>query len=244
MGDATIWLSALVPAPRSALAFAGAGGLAAQALGSACGRLKLQRGWPTAYTRKAFHLLIFSAAAWVHYRFGLAGLDACGAGIAGAVLLAVWRGPGDPFYEALARESDAPRRSFFVLVPLFTTAAGGLLASLTAGEAALLGFLAAGWGDGMAEPVGRRFGRHPYRVPGLFGVPGTRTLEGSAAVAAVTWLVSSAALIGAFDSPLNHALAGGLAIAGVTAGVEACSPHGLDNLTTIWAAALTASAFT
>jgi len=38
-----------------------------------------------------------------------------------------------------------------------------------------------GWGDAVGEPVGTRFGRHPYRVPSLAGVPATRTLEGSLA---------------------------------------------------------------
>jgi phytol kinase len=239
------WLRALLPPPRTALALAAAGLGIALALGAVCGRLKLARGWATAYTRKLFHLAIFTLAALVHLGLGLAALDAFALGVSAAVLWAVARGAGDPFYEALARESDAPRRSFFVLVPLVTTAAGGLLASLTAGDAAAaLGYLAAGWGDAAAEPVGRRFGRHPYRVPGLRGVRSTRTLEGSTAVALVAWLVAALVLSNGSDASAGHALGAGLGIALATAAVEAISPHGMDNLTTIWAAALAAAALT
>jgi len=242
MREVVLWLSDLLPAPRTALVMAGLGLGTALGCGAACGQLKLRLGWPTAYTRKLFHLAIFTLAAFVQLSLGLPELDAFAIGVSAAVLLAVARGAGNPFYEALARESDAPRRSFFVLVPLLTTAAGGLLAALTAGDAAGVGVLVAGWADAAGEPAGRRFGRHPYRVPGLRGVPSVRTLEGSAAVALVAWLTASLALAYAFGVGPQHALAGGLAIALVTALVEAVSPHGLDNLTTIWAAALTAAA--
>jgi phytol kinase len=241
MHEALAWLAGLLPGPRVAIVLSALGLGLGLALGRACGWLKLRRGWPTAYTRKLFHLLIFTLAALVYLARGLAELDALGIGVAAAVLLAVARGAGDPFYEALARESDAPRRSFFVLLPLVTTALGGLAAALSAGDAAAVGYLVAGWADGVGEPAGRRFGRHPYRVPGLFGVRSVRTLEGSAAVALVAWLTGALALAWALGAGAPRALAGGLAIALVTGAVEAVSPHGLDNLTTIWAAALAAA---
>ena len=34
-----------------------------------------------------------------------------------AVFFAVWRGPGNMLYEAMAREKDEPHRTFFILVP-------------------------------------------------------------------------------------------------------------------------------
>jgi phytol kinase len=49
--------------------------------------------------------------------------------------------------------------------------------------------LVAGIGDGLAEPVGVRFGRHPYRTRALFtDRVYTRTLEGSACVLASGFL--------------------------------------------------------
>jgi len=42
--------------------------------------------------------------------------------------------------------------------------------------------LLVGIGDGVAEPIGRRLGRHRFRVPSLrAGKPAARSLEGSAA---------------------------------------------------------------
>jgi phytol kinase len=244
MGEALHWLLQLFPPPRFALALAAAGLAGAWALGGLCGRLKLSRGWPTPYTRKLFHLVVFSVSAWIHLRFGLAQLDAFALGVAAAVLIAVARGPGSAFFEALARESDAPHRRFFVVVPLVTTAAGGLIAALTAGEAAALGVLAAGWGDAAGEPVGRRFGRHAFRVPGPLGVRSVRTLEGSAGVAAVAALATALALVLAHAASPGDALRVALAAGIATAGVEAVSPHGFDNLTTIPAAAWAVAAFT
>ena len=48
---------------------------------------------------------------------------------------AVWRSEGFPFYEAIARPSDAPQRTLFVLVPLATTAVGGVASNLLFGSA-------------------------------------------------------------------------------------------------------------
>ncbi len=100
----------------------------------------------------------------------------------------------------------------------------------------------AGWGDASAEPVGSRWGRHPYRVPSLAGVPARRTWEGSAAVLLVG---SAAAAVGlaasgsglAWGGLVGAALACGL----VGAAVEAVSHHGTDNLTVQVAVSLVAA---
>ena len=188
-----------------------------------------RRGMRVAYTRKLFHIVIFSAAAVVHALFELPGTLAFGTVIAGLVLTAVARGEGHPFYEALARESDRPHRTLFVLVPLATTAIGGLASGLLAGPYAVVGYLAAGWGDAIGEPVGARWGRHPYRVPSLAGVAATRTLEGSAAVLLVSTLGALVALGSLGIGPALWWV--GLACGVAAAGVEAVSNHGLDNLT-------------
>jgi len=243
MREALDWLPKLLPPLPGALALAALGFGSAWILGAFCGGLKLRRGWATAYTRKLFHLVVFSASAWIHGRHGLPALDAFAVGVAAAVLAAVARGPGSQFFEALARESDAPHARFFVVVPLVTTAAGGLIAALTAGDAAALGILAAGWGDAAGEPVGRRFGRRAFRVPGPLGVTSVRTLEGSAGVAGVAALATALALL-SHAAGAAELLRAALAVGFATAAVEAISPHGFDNLTTIPAAAWVAAAFT
>lgn len=186
-------------------------------------------GVRVAYTRKIFHVVVFSAAALVHATWDLPGTVVFGVIVAGMVLAAVVRGDGDPFYEALARDKDRPHRALFVVMPLVTTAVGGLASAWITGPYAVVGYLAAGWGDAVGEPVGARFGRHPYRVPSLAGVTAERTLEGSAAVLVVSGIGSTLALVSLGVGPT--ALWAGPACGVAAAAVEAFSNHGLDNLT-------------
>jgi phytol kinase len=199
-------------------------------LAAAAAAILRRRGVRTAYTRKVFHFLIFTVAGLVHLAWALPGVVVYGTVISLLVLLAVARGAGDPFSEALARPADAPRRTLFIIVPLVTTALGGVIANVISPGLAYVGYLVCGWGDAAGEPVGSRFGHHHYRVHSLGGVPATRTLEGSAAV----WLVgSAAALLGLLVAgyPPASAFAVGLACGAAGALVEAVSTHGLDNLT-------------
>jgi phytol kinase len=187
------------------------------------------RGVRVAYTRKVFHVLIFSAAASVHVAWGLPGTNVYGSVVAVLVLGALWAGDGNPFYEALARESDRPHRSLFIFVPLVMTALGGVVSAVLAGPQASVGYLVAGWGDAVGEPVGSRWGRHRYRVPSLAGVPAERSWEGSLAVFLASWAAAAVALasLGAGQGLVLVALA----CAAAATSVEALSNHGLDNLT-------------
>ena len=198
-----------------------------------------RRGVRVAYTRKIFHIVIFTAAAGVNTLWALPGTIVFGAVIAGMVLATVAVGDGQPFYEALARESDEPHRTLFIVVPLMTPAVGGLVSALLAGPYAGVGYLAAGWGDAAGEPVGARWGRHEYSVPSIAGVVARRTLEGSAAVFIVASAGSMLALgtLGAGGAAWWVGIACGCA----TAAVEAVSPHGLDNFTVQVAASLVAA---
>lgn len=156
------------------------------------------------------------------------------------VLFAVWRGAGYVFYEALARPGDAPRGTLFIVVPLVTTALGGVLSNLIVPAWAWVGYLVAGWGDAVGEPVGARWGRHRYRVPSLAGVPATRSWEGSAAVLVVG---AAAAVIGGLLAGFEAGVALRIGMAAGIAGalVEAVSNHGLDNLTVQVAASMAAA---
>lgn len=194
----------------------------------------------TPYTRKIFHFLIISVAAVVHLAWGLPGVSSYGAVVAAVVLVAVARGDGYPFYEALARPSDAPERTLFILVPLFTTALGGVIANLLFPGWAHVGYLAVAWGDAVGEPVGTRWGRHRYRVPSLAGVPATRSLEGSAAVFVASSLAALIALAASPQAPGSMQLIA-LAVGATAAVVESFSTHGLDNLTVQVAAAAMAA---
>ncbi len=195
------------------------------------GRLK-RNGVRTGYTRKVFHFLIFGTVAALQWRLGTPAVCLFGGMCTLVIFFAVWRGAGHLLYEAIAREKDEPHRTFFVLVPYATTLIGGLVTNILFGPIALAGYLVTGLGDAIAEPVGTRFGRHPYRVPALSLVAATRTLEGSTAV----FIMSTVALILAtVISPKIVFPALGLAkilvIALTCTIAEAISPHGWDNAT-------------
>lgn len=230
----------LIPGPATILVVAPLAVLFAVAAAGVAAWLHVQRGVRTPYTRKVFHFLIITAAAGVHLVWGLPGVVTYGSVAAGLVLYAVVRGSGFPLYEALARPGDAPHRSLFVLVPLLTTALGGLSTNLLFPPWAYVGYMAVAWGDAVGEPVGTRWGRHRYRVPSLAGVPATRSLEGSGAVLVTTMFASALALVGGGIEPTS-ALGASLVIGAVCTAVEAVSHHGLDNLTLQLAAAGTAA---
>jgi len=203
------------------------------------GWLRTARRMAAPYTRKIFHFAIFSTAGILHFAGGLPVVSLFGGIVSAAVLYAVGRGDGFAFYEAMARPSDAPRRTLFIVLPLVTTAVGGLASALLFGRLAYVGYLVAGWGDAVGEPVGTAFGRTRYRVPSLGGVGATRSLEGSTAVFLVGAL---AAFLGLSLGGVTPAVAMGaaLACAAVGTAVEAFSTHGLDNLTLQVAASGTA----
>ncbi len=229
-------VDSLIPGPAVVLWAALLGVGVAACVGAAAGVLR-RRGTRVAYTRKVFHFGVFTGAGIVHAVWGLAGTNVYGGVVALVVLAAVVRGDGNALYEALARDTDRPHRSLFILVPLATTAVGGLASGLFAGSYATVGYLVAGWGDAIGEPVGSRWGRHRFRVPSLAGVPAQRSWEGSGAVLAASWLAATVAL-GAVGT--QHLLAVAFACALVGTVVEALSHHGLDNLTIQLAASLTA----
>jgi phytol kinase len=198
--------------------------------------LKKYRQVRTPYTRKIFHFLIFTTAGIFQFRFGLPLVVLFGSIVSGLVLVAVVVGEGFVFYEALARESDRPHRTLFVLVPLATTALGGLLINLFFPQFAFIGYLVGGWGDAVGEPVGTRWGRHRYAVPSLMGVRAQRSLEGSAAVALVSTVVAFSGFY-LLHYPVATALSTALLCGLGSTAVEAVSNHGLDNLTIQVAAA-------
>lgn len=203
------------------------------------GWLRVARKWRVGYTRKLFHFFIFTAAGVLQLVWGLPVVVVFGTAISLLVLWAVYKGKNSNFYMALARPSDAPQEKLFILIPLLTTAAGGVLANLFFAQWAAIGYLVGGWGDAVGEPVGSRWGRHRYKVPSMAGVAATRSLEGSAAVCIVSAVVAFLGLQ-AQGLALETALLYALLIALAATGIEAISTHGLDNLTIQLAAAGTA----
>jgi phytol kinase len=223
-------LRSMVPGPIEAAGLAPASLLWAWGWLALAGWLRTRKRWPAGYTRKVFHFAIFTAAAGVHAWRGLSGVCVFGLGVSAALGYALVQGAGSSCYEALARPQDAPRRTHFIVAPYFATLAGGLLANLATGDAAIAGYLCAGFGDAVAEPVGVRWGRHRYRVPSARGVPAVRSWEGSAAVFGASFAGACGAGMLLEAGPPMALVAGALGIAAASALVEAVSPHGWDNL--------------
>jgi phytol kinase len=197
---------------------------------SLAGYMKASVGVRTGYTRKIFHALIFSSAVIAHAFGGFLGVCVFGAMVSLVVAHAIICGPGSSRYRALAREQDGPYRTRYIIVPYFATLIGGVASNLFFGPLAVVGYLVGGLGDAAGEPVGTRWGKHPYaRNSGRAMV--TKTLEGSLAV-----LVASAValLIGVAITPeLHFGLRAAIAIpaiAIVCTLVEALSPRGWDNV--------------
>ena len=205
------------------------------------GYLRMRRNVRTAYTRKIFHFLIFTAVSIVHMIWHLPGVTVFGIVSTIIVLYAVKRGDGFAFYEAMARPADAPHRTLFIIVPLVTTALGGITTNSFFAAYAYVGYLVCGWGDAVGEPVGSRWGKHRYRVPSLAGVKAERSIEGSTAVFLSGSIAASIGLLTAGGLLTSTAIAVGFACGLAGAVVEAVSTHGLDNFTTQVAAAAVAS---
>ncbi|MEX2281442.1 MAG: hypothetical protein WEE89_03025 [Gemmatimonadota bacterium] len=233
------YLVPFVPSARTILTLAPLAAVYGFLAISITGYLRMQKQVRTAYTRKIFHFTVFTMASVVQLRWHLPGVVVFGGTVSCFVFYALWRGDGHPWYEALARPTDAPHRTLFILVPWFTTALGGFISNVFFTGFASIGYLVCGWGDAVGEPVGSRWGVHHYRVPSLSGVKAQRSVEGSVAVFLVG---SAAAAIGlwAQGSLVPVALSVGVACGLAGAIVEAISTHGLDNFTTQVAASAVA----
>ena len=195
----------------------------------AAGWLRLERGVKVGYTRKIFHMAIFSTAGLMMWVFGYGPVLYLG-GIAFLFLIYTCeRGDGFILYEGLAREEDAPDRTYYLIVPFLATAAGGVVSIYFFGPFATVGFFVAGWGDAAGEPVGTRFGRHWATLP-YFGKKNfRRSLEGSLGVLVVSFLACAFALTLSMDWSVYRTVLVSVPVAITAMSVEFFSPHGIDN---------------
>jgi len=218
------------PSPKALLL----GGLPCLLWAFAClyfaGSLKQEHGVRTGYTRKIFHFLIFGTVSVLHSTLGTSAVCLFGGMTTVIIFYAVFKGPGNLLYEAMAREKDEPHCRYYIIAPYFATLAGGLVSNILFGEAAIFGYLITGLGDAVGEPVGARFGKHQYRVPAFGGIKAVRSYEGSAAVFIMCLL---AIILGVAMSPLLEFTSIMFflvpLLAFVCMIVEAISPHGWDN---------------
>ena len=229
-------LAALFPDPADAIRGGALGLLLFVAAGTGAGKLR-RMGWRDGDTRKIFHFAIFTTAALTRALLGIGAVSAYGAVVFLGVIVAVRRGEGDLVFEALARQSDRPARGLHVVLPLIATALGGITTHLVGGPWSAAALLVGGWGDAVGEPIGIRWGRRKYTVPSFGGVRSVRSIEGTTAVFAASWLAAIIGLTLIGVAPLA-AIGAGLATALAATAIESYSPHGTDNFTVMAIAAL------
>lgn len=198
-------------------------------LGALSSRLARGGGALGSLSRKLFHIGIFTGAVPAQLWLGFWGVVLYGTVIGALVAQAYLRGERASLFRALAGGEDEGHRHRRLLVPLAATVLGGILSVLLVGPFAVVGYLVCGWGDGVGEPVGRRWGRRTYGSLPLGGCRSTRTVEGSLAVLAGGFLGGWAAL-----DLLGHSVLTSVGI-GLLAGAvgalsEGLSPEGTDNL--------------
>lgn len=218
------------PAPMTWLVWTPLGFTAGLAGGYLASLLKTKHHLKAGYSRKIFHFLIFTLAGLVGALGGFPAVQAFGTGVGLVILGAVFRGGKSRLFRAVSRPTDAPYERTYVLVPFLMTVLGGIASNLLFGRLALIGYIAAGWGDALGEPIGTRWGRHTYRVPTLTGIRCVRSLEGSLAVFSGSMLGVMLAFRLAFGMSGGKTAAVSAVVALSTAVVEAVSFHSLDNL--------------
>jgi phytol kinase len=188
----------------------------------------------TGLTRKLFHFVVFGSAGIIQFFIGLPATLVFGGGISLVVLYALLKGDEHILYEALARESDEPTRARYVIMPYFATLFGGLTVNLLFIPLhSLSGYLVTGLADAIGEPVGVKWGKHKYKVPSLSGFVSYRSIEGSLAVFLSVFFIFL--FISILSSVVFTTLLFTMILlsSAVVTLVEALSPHGWDNFTTM-----------
>ncbi|MHA1596321.1 MAG: hypothetical protein ACTSYT_03775 [Candidatus Asgardarchaeia archaeon] len=198
-----------------------------------------KRGWKVNYTRKFIHISLFLIGWFISTFVNFTALWIYGAVIAPFGILIVLLDGGNSFYEAVARPSDSPHRTLYLIIPYISSVSAAALVNIFLGDLLPMSILAAGLGDAVGEPIGARYGRHKFKVPSITGIDVERSLEGSASIFIAISTITSLYLI--FEGYiLFHVIPISFICGFVATIVEAFSPHGVDNFTIQVSVALTA----
>ncbi|MBI4526243.1 MAG: hypothetical protein HY695_20795 [Deltaproteobacteria bacterium] len=192
------------------------------------------------YTRKIFHFILFFSTLFLahHLPFQISTTTTLTSGI----IFLLWIGTFShalrsrsgflsTAYAAIDRPEDRPFTLLWLSTQILATYLVIVLVAVWLaryGKQPLIyiAVLVAGIGDGLAEPVGVRFGKRKYRVKALFTDRiYTRTLEGSACV--FLSAIIAVALLRQHLTDLQFLLALGIVPLATTL-AEALSPHTWD----------------
>lgn len=205
------------------------------------GLLVIYKGVKVNYTRKINHFILFFVPVYVdrslayEESFGLLALGALVAVLSLAIYLEPVR-KKVPFIAIMFKSFDRPEDRPHTLLWLSTQIAAGYLVLLPMIVLffyydllhwIFLPILISGIGDGLAEPVGVRFGKHSYKVNALFTRKKyVRTLEGSACV-----FLTSVIILLLFHATFTPGqfVAALVIVPLLMTFTEAVSPHTWDN---------------
>lgn len=131
------------------------------------------------------------------------------------------------------RQRDAPYSRLFFFLPLISFNLTLSLSTLFFPmDIVRVAFYTVALADGLAEPVGLRFGgSNTYQVRDvIWGRSNTKSVAGSSVVFLVALAIALSMLATRPGVAVGEALAVALAYAGATTALEAVSPRGLDNM--------------
>lgn len=192
------------------------------------------------YTRKINHFMLFFVPIFLNRGYvheESIGLFVIGAFLAVIKFIFYIKPIRDrvPFIKVMFCSFDRPEDRPYTLLWLVTQTAAGycvlipmstLFARIGYIDLAIIPILIYGIGDGLAEPVGVRFGKHKYRTPALFTRREYyRTLEGSSVVFLTSLIVIAAYY--SYFTPTQFFVAL-ITVPVVMTLVEAVSPHTWD----------------
>jgi len=207
-------------------------------LGNVSTELRRRRGWPDGYSRKLNHVGIMVLAApllaWLPVEQLLPSVFIATAAL--TAIYAISAASKQPWLYGIVagslRSGDGPRRRFFFFMPLL--AFNGALAVavfIYSIDSVRTAFLTVAIADGLAEPVGLRFGRSNlyYVKDVVWGGYNTKSVAGS--LTFFLWaLIVALATLWTLNVSIAIALAIGLIYAAAATAIEAVSPRGLDNM--------------
>ncbi|MHA1506681.1 MAG: hypothetical protein ACTSR0_05840 [Candidatus Asgardarchaeia archaeon] len=198
-----------------------------------------KKGWKVNYTRKFIHISLFLIGWFISTFVNSTALWIYGAVIAPFGIFVVILDGGNPFYEAVARPSDSPHRTLYLVIPYVASVSAAALVNIFLKDMLPISILAAGLGDAIGEPIGVKYGKRKFQVPSITGIKVERSVEGSTSIFLAIFVMTSIYFtIKGFD--VFHTLIISLLCGLAATIVEAISPHGIDNFTIQVSVAITA----
>jgi len=193
--------------------------------------LKTKKALKTGYTRKVYHFLIFISAAIINLIFGFSGVCLFGIIVSCFIFYALLRRNTSGLYQALARETDYPNSTLYIIIPYLSTLTGGILINFFFPNYVIIGYLICGIADASGEVIGTMYGKHFFRVK-LFNIHNSvKSLEGSSSILIISFLIYAAYSIIVFQY-LNLNLVVHIFLSGlIITVVEMITPKGFDNFT-------------